>query len=84
MYLIEHPSEKFTGNLGAVDFYQGHGSTSIKEDAQKLARLGYLVTEQGTGAAVEASLEPVVAPRTFVNRKDRESHEKLVRQFRME
>jgi hypothetical protein len=75
IYLIEHPSEKITDVVGGIDFYQGRGTTSNKEDALRLGRLGYLVTDQETGSAVVPSPEPVVAPRTFANKKDRESHE---------
>jgi len=48
IYLIEHSVKDFTGYFGGVDFYQGRGSTSSEDDAQKLKGLGCCILEPGT------------------------------------
>ena len=55
VYLIEHPTEKFTGYFGGVDFHRGRGSTSSRADARKLAGFGYRVSERGTMTAKQGT-----------------------------
>lgn len=36
IYNIKHPNKKFNGHWGPIDFDQGMGSTSSKEDRDRL------------------------------------------------
>jgi hypothetical protein len=90
-YILQFPGSDFTGFRGGVDFYGGRGSTSSKADANLLvSKLGCLIvepaseikTEGAPAGALSATSTPEDEPRrVFVNKADREAHEKLVQRL---
>ena len=57
IFIILHPRPDWSGYFGAVDFYQGRGSTSSLEDAARLMSLGFMVEGVESRAIVEALIE---------------------------
>jgi hypothetical protein len=69
IYRLKHPSGDYTGFFG-VDFYHGYGSTSNKNDADRLVRdHGFILVEgetDGTGAEKSAPVPDLpVAPAEY-------------------
>ncbi len=56
IFIIQHWRADFTGYFGAVDFYQGKGSTSNVEDAGKLLLKGCTIEDEAARAIVKGHI----------------------------
>lgn len=71
IFIIQHRDPDFTGYFGAVDFYQGKGSTSSVEDAGKLLLQGCTIEDEAARTIVKSHL--------FARAKSREEIEAMHR-----
>lgn len=63
IYLIEHPKAAFNGVVGGIDFVNGIGSTSSREDAKRIAeRIRGRFDAADTFKASRAPVAPPSAP----------------------